>query len=329
MHASSVAVPTTRRRPAVPRGFLIGVLVGAGVVLGLFVAGRREELVIGVISGLAYSLIALGLVLVYKSSGIFNFAQAEFGSVALFSLYLLRTNHVPYLLAALVALAIAVGFGVGVERVVIRPLFEAPRVTLLVASAGVALLSIGVTFWFNDAQGRVVEPAIGGNAPVELFDIVVSWQRVLIVAVVLGVGAGLAVFFRRTTLGLAVLAASQEPVATELVGISVRRLSTLVWGTAALLGGLAGLLVGPFEPFGPGAITVKLLIPGFTAAVIGGMGSLPGAVLGGMIVGIGQSLGASGGVLPESVPGGGAVITFVLLAAILAARPQGLLGRQA
>jgi branched-chain amino acid transport system permease protein len=329
MTATATAAAVVRRGSATARGPMAGALGGAAVVLALFLAGRQEELVIGVISGLAYSLIAIGLVLVYKSSGVFNFAQAEFGSIALFALYLLQINGVPYVLAALLALVIAVGFGVGVERVVVRPLFDAPRVTLLVASAGVALLSIGVTFWFNDAQGRVVDPAVRGNAPIELFDIVVSWQRVLIVAVVLVVGAGLALFFRRTTLGLAVLAASQEPVATELVGISVRRLSTLVWGAAALLGGLAGLLVGPFEPFGPGGITLKLLIPGFTAAVIGGMGSLPGAVLGGMIVGVGQSLGASGGVLPESVPGGGAVITFVLLAAILAARPQGLLGRRA
>jgi branched-chain amino acid transport system permease protein len=325
----SAIATAANRRFETARGPVVGVLAGAGIVLLLFVAGRREELVIGMISGLAYSLIAVGLVLVYKSSGVFNFAQAEFGSIALFSLYLLRVNDVPYVVAALLALAIAVAFGVIVERIVIRPLFDAPRVTLLVASAGVALLSIGVTFWFNDAQGRVVEPAVSGNAPVELFGIVVSWQRALIVLVVLVVGAGLALFFRRTTLGLAVLAASEEPVATELVGISVRRLSTLVWGAAALLGGLAGLLVGPFEPFGPGGITVKLLIPGFTAAVIGGMGSLPGAVLGGMIVGVGQSLGASGGVMPESVPGGGAVITFVLLAAILAVRPQGLLGRRA
>jgi branched-chain amino acid transport system permease protein len=310
-----------------PPGRLVGIGIGAAVVLLLFAAGKREELVIGVITGLAYSLIALGLVLVYKSSGIFNFAQAEFGSVALFALYLLRVNDVPYVPAALIALAIAVGFGLAVERLVIRPLFEAPRVTLLVATAGVALLSIGITFWFNDAQGRLVDPAVRGNAPAEVFGIILSWQRVLIVAMVVLVSAVLALFFRRTTLGLAVLAASQEPTATELVGISVRRLSTLVWGVAALLGGLAGLLVGPFEPFGPGAITVKLLIPGFTAAVIGGMGSLPGAVLGGMIVGVGQSLGASGGVLPDSVPGGGAVITFVLLAGILAARPQGLLGR--
>ena len=154
-----------------------------------------------------------------------------------------------------------------------------------------------------------------------------SGQRLLIVVVVAAVCALLALFFRRTTLGLAVLAASQEPTATELVGVSVKRVSTLVWVLAALLGGLAGVLAGSFEPFGPGAITTKFLIPGFTAAVIGGMSSLPGAVLGGIIVGVGQSLGASGSLLPESVPGGGAVVTFVLLAAILALRPQGLLGR--
>ena len=301
--------------------------MGAGVVGLLLATGKKEELVIGVITGLAYSLVALGLVLVYKSSGIFNFAQAEFGSIAVFTLYLLRENDVPYALAVVVALFVAVALGLAVERGIVRPLFDAPRVTLLVATAGAALLSIGVTFWLNDAQGRTVEPAIHGNAPFRVFDIIISWQRVLIVVVVVAISAALALFFRRTTLGLAVVAASQEPTATELVGISVRRLSTLVWGLAALLGGLAGVLVGPFEPFGPGGVTLKLLIPGFTAAVIGGMGSLPGAVLGGMVVGVGQALGASGGLLPDSVPGGGAVITFVLLAGILAVRPQGLLGR--
>ena len=308
-------------------GRLTGTAVGVGVVLLLFATGHKEDLVIGVITGLAYSLIALGLVLIYKSSGIFNFTQAEFGSVAVFVLYLLRENNMPYVPAALLALLAAVVMGFVVERAVVRPLFDAPRVTLLVATAGVALLSIGVTFWLNDAQGRTVDPAIRGNQAMKLFDIIVSCQRVLIVVVVIAIGVALALFFRRTTLGLAVLASSQAPTATELVGISVKRLSTLVWGLAALLGGLAGVLVGPFEPFGPGGMTVKLLIPGFTAAVIGGMGSLPGAVLGGMIVGVGQSLGASGGLLPDSVPGGGAVITFVLLAAILAIRPQGLLGR--
>ena len=305
-----------------------GRLVGIGIALAVVVLLRdeKEALVIGVITGLGYSLIALGLVLVYKSSGVFNFAQAEFGSVAVFVLYLARVNDVPYVFAALLAIAVALAMGWAVERGVVRPLFEAPRVTLLVATAGVALLSIGVTLWLNDAQGRVVDPAIQGNA-FTLFDIIISKQRLLIVIVVAVISIVLALFFNRTTLGLAVLAASQEPTATNLVGISVRRLSSLVWVIAALLGALAGILTGPFEPSGPGAVTSKFLIPGFTAAVIGGMGSLPGAVLGGVIVGVGQSVGASGDLLPDSVPGGGAVVTFALLALILAIRPQGLLGK--
>ncbi|HEX4904805.1 MAG TPA: branched-chain amino acid ABC transporter permease [Acidimicrobiales bacterium] len=305
-----------------------GRLIGIGIALAVVVLLRdeKEALVIGVITGLGYSLIALGLVLVYKSSGVFNFAQAEFGSVAVFVLYLARVNDVPYVFAAILSIAVALAMGWAVERGVVRPLFEAPRVTLLVATAGVALLSIGVTFWLNDAQGRVVDPAIEGNA-FTLFDIIISKQRMLIVIVVAVISIVLALFFNRTTLGLAVLAASQEPTATNLVGISVRRLSSLVWVIAALLGALAGILTGPFEPFGPGAVTSKFLIPGFTAAVIGGMGSLPGAVLGGVIVGVGQSIGASGSLLPDSVPGGGAVVTFLLLAVILAIRPQGLMGK--
>lgn len=309
------------------RGRLVGVGISLAVVVLLVARGQKAALVIGVITGLGYSLIALGLVLVYKSSGVFNFAQAEFGTVALFVLYLARVNDVPYLLAAILAIVSAVAMGWTVERVVVRPLFEAPRVTLLVATAGVALLSIGITFWLNDAQGRTVDPGIAGNPGFTLLGIVVSWQRFLIVAVVAAISIALALFFNRTTLGLAVLAASQEPTATNLVGISVRRLSSLVWVLASLLGALAGILTGPFEPFGPGAVTSKFLIPGFTAAVIGGMGSLPGAVLGGVIVGVGQSVGASGSVLPDSVPGGGAVVTFALLALILAIRPQGLLGK--
>jgi branched-chain amino acid transport system permease protein len=306
-----------------------GAAVGVAVVVLLLATGHQQDLVIGVITGLGYSLVALGLVLVYKSSGVFNFAQAEFGTVALFVLYLCRANDMPYGFAALFALAAAALMGYVVERVVVRPLFDAPRVTLLVATAGVALLSIGVTFWLNDAQGRTVDPAVRSREAFKLFDIIVSGQRLLIVVVVALVGALLALFFRKTTLGLAVVAASQEPTATELVGISVKRISTLVWVLAALLGGLAGILTGSFEPFGPGAVTSKFLIQGFTAAVIGGMGSLPGAVLGGIVVGVGASLGASGSLLPDSVPGGGAVVTFVLLAGILAIRPQGLMGRTA
>jgi branched-chain amino acid transport system permease protein len=137
----------------------------------------------------------------------------------------------------------------------------------------------------------------------------------------------LGLFFSRTNLGLAILGVSQEPVATELMGISVRRLSSFIWGLTGLLAGIAGMLTAPVVgSFGPGFLTFNSLIPGFTAAVLGGMNSLPGAFVGGVVVGVAQSLAVSSPAF-RSVPGAGSVMVFVLLLVVLAVRPQGLLGK--
>lgn len=304
----------------------IGVGVGLVVILALV---RPTQLVIGTITGFVYGLTALGLVLVYKSSGVFNFAQGELGTVAIFATWLAHSQGLPYGAAMAAGVLSALAMGLATERLVIRPLADAPRVTVLVATAGVALLAIGAQFWLGGANIRVLDPALVEPRRISVLGVFISDQRLLIIAVTIVVGAALAWFFSRTLLGLAVVAASQEPVATELAGISVRRISTLVWGMTAVLGGVAGILFAPVNgTFTPGLMTSQALIPGFTAAVIGGMTSLPGAFLGGVIVGVGQSLGASGGLLPESVPGGGAVATFALLVAILSLRPQGLLGER-
>ena len=174
-----------------------------------------------------------------------------------------------------------------IERIVIRPLFDAPRVILLVATAGVALLAIGVEIWFGTAQAKsVAKPfdqvdrvAILGRAGLRPAAAADRHARSCW-PILLGL------FFTRTNLGLAILGASQEPTATELVGISVRRLSSFTWVLAALLGGLAALIAVPDGgSFAPGIMTSTYLIPAFTAAVLGGMTSLPGAFLGGIIVG--------------------------------------------
>ena len=311
------------------RGVVIGALVGAVVVVGLVAAGLKQALVIGIISGAAYGLVALGLVLVYKSSGVFNFAQGEFGTVAVFVLWLTTTQGLPYAAGMLAAVAVALGMGLVTERLVVRPLFEAARVTLLVATAGVALLAVGIQIWFGEATPRRIDPAFPRFDRVSVFGIAVSDQRLLLIAVLVVLAGALALFFNRTTLGLAVLGASQEPTATELVGISVRRVSSFVWAMAALLGGTAGILAAPIGgTFVPGLFTSQYLIPAFTAAVLGGMTSLPGAFLGGIIVGVGQSAAVSAGFLAD-VPGRGAIATFVLLIVVLAVRPQGLLGKSA
>jgi branched-chain amino acid transport system permease protein len=307
-------------------------LIVAGVVVAIvvafFVAGIQRALLIGLIAGAAYGLLALGLVLIYKSSGVFNFAQAEFGTVAVFALYLLK-GSMPYPLALLGALVVAIVVGLVVELLIIRPLFDAPRVTLLVATAGVALLAIGLQFWIGGAKLRQIGPLFHANA-FTLFGQNISLQQVSVVVALLALGILLGVFFNRTNLGLAILGASQEPVAAEVVGISVRRLSAFTWALAALLGGIAGVLYMPvLGTFGPGALTLgtgsAVLIPAFTAAVLGGMTSLPGAFVGGTIVGIAQAAAISLKGL-SAIPGRGSAITFVLLLGVLVVRPQGLLG---
>src|SRR2546423_172748 len=205
----------------------------------------RQALVIGVVAGSGYGLIALGLVLVYKSSGIFTFAQGEFGTIAVFALWGAHSAGVPYGAAMLLGLLAALTSGLATERFVVRPLFDAPRVTLLVATAGVSLLAIGTELWLGQARLRFVAPALRRLDRVSVFGFAVSDQRLLVIGTVAALAAAGAFFFTRTDLGLAIRGLSQNPMATELMGISAPRLSRFTWGAAAVLGGLGGLLSAP------------------------------------------------------------------------------------
>ena len=311
-------------------GVVVAVALSVAVVVVLLATGEKESLVIGITTGAAYGMVALGLVLIYKSSGVFNFAQGEFGTVALYALYLLDFET-PYWLALLGALVAAALMGFLTERVVIRPLFNAPRVILLVATAGVALLAIGIQIWYTGAQARSVNKLFDRVDRIEVLGRQISDQRLLLVGVLIVLAVLLGLFFTRTNLGLAILGASQEPTATELVGISVRRLSTFIWVLAAVLGGLAALIIVPDEPgsFGPGFMTANYLIPAFTAAVLGGMTSLPGAFVGGILIGVVQSVSTSAEIF-QDIPGTpSTLVTFCVLLGVLLVRPQGLLGKRA
>ena len=286
----------------------------------------------GIIFGSGYALLALGIVLIYKGSRVFNFAQGEFGTVAAFVLYLLQF-HVPYWVAIVGALVAAVAMGLLMERLVIQPLFNAPKVTLLVATVAVALGAISLELFFvGGGSTRFLPVAVEGTA-FTAFLVAVTWQKLLVVAALGALAAALALFFTKTQLGLAVLAASQEPTATNLVGISVRRISSLVWALAAFLGGLAGILLSPgFGEFTPAYVTSNFLIFAFVAAVVGGMTSLPGAVVGGLALGIVQQLTLTYLTkidwVSQNIASTGDVAVFVLLLAVLLIRPAGLLGKE-
>lgn len=291
-----------------------------------------RSLVIGIINGAVYALLALGLVLVYKGARVFNFAQGEFGTIGMFIAWaLVEKQGLPWVVGAPLAVFIVAGIGFVAERLIVRPLFNAPRVTLLVATAGLALLFIQLELIYTGANPQQIDPPFAGTG-ISVLQVIITPQQILTFFVLAVLGAGMAYFFNKTDVGLAVLATSQEPVATELVGIGTRRMSALIWTLAAALGAIAGILVGGSGNFTPAFMTTGYLLPSFTAAVVGGITSLPGAFVGGIVIGIAQSMsnyffqelpGISG------VPGASGIFIFLLLVVILLFRPRGLLGTEA
>jgi branched-chain amino acid transport system permease protein len=289
----------------------------------------RQFLVIGLFTGAIYGLLAVGIVLVYKGAHVFNFAQGEFGTVAAYVVWFFHTNaHAPYGLAVSVGLVVAVALGLIVERLVVRPLFHASRITLLVATVGVALFIIGAIFVLGKPEVRVLAPAIGGE-PLIMLDTAILPQQVLALVILGALAVALWAFFSRTNLGLAVLATSQDPLATQIVGISLPAMSRFIWGFAALLGGIAGIVAGPISGVTPGVMTTIWLVPAFAGAVLGGMTSLPGAFIGGVLVGVAQNLGIYFLGQRLSLPGPSELTVFALLLLVLLIRPQGLLGKEA
>jgi len=287
-----------------------------------------SSIVNGLINGTIYGLVAIGLVLVYKGARVFNFAQGEFGTVAVFVAWILNTDPpgLPMWLAILAGLAAATMFGLLVERLVVRPLSTSPGVNLLVATAGVAIAAISIQLLLGEAEARVLNPLVAGEG-ITVAGIPVRPQQMIMIGMLGVVALFLYLFFTRTSVGLAVLATSQDPLATNLSGINTKRISALVWGMAALLGGVAGLLQGPVTVFFPGFMTATVLLPAFTGAVLGGMTSLPGAFVGGLLVGVAQDVGSQ--VIPEAVTGSAELTVFALLLLVLLIRPQGLLGKEA
>jgi branched-chain amino acid transport system permease protein len=338
-------------RTAIVSG-VIAVIVGAILLFtGDDPLGPSADVVIGIASGAAYGLVAIGIVIVYKGARVFNFAQGEFGTIGAYAAFVLLEQvdsvfgfkvDIPMWAAIPLAILGAMFVGLVMERIVVRPLMDAPRVNLLVATIAFSLLAIGIELLLFRPEPKTLDPIIktvdkaGKPLGPELFGYFLEPQRIIIIGVLLMLAVALGYFFSRTNLGLAVLATSQDSLATRAVGIGVERMSRFIWVSAAFFGAVAGILYVPLSSLQPGAVTSAILIPGFAAAVIGGMTSLPGAFVGGIAVGLIQGLAGWAanhfylGDQPWSlvVPGPTDLALFVALLVVLLIRPQGLLGTE-
>ncbi len=285
-------------------------------------------LVIGLINGGIYGLLALGIVLVYRGSRVLNFAQGELGTVGLYLAFWLSVKHsLPYWVGALGAIALAVALGVLFEWLVVRRMIEGSRLTVAVGTVGLLLFLFSLELQLFSGSPRLAPDPFSGRG-VSLAGVNVSRTQIFSLVLVVIVALALAALLRRTDFGLGVLAAADDPVAVRLVGVRLWQVSAFTWGLGAALSALAALMIAPtVGVFTPGFAS-EMFVKALAAALIGGLVSLPGAFVGGIAVGMIEA--SSLKFFSDSaLPGIEILAVFITIVAVLVLRPQGLLGSRA
>ena len=287
-----------------------------------------RALISGLANGGIYALLAVGIVLVYKGSRVLNFAQGEMGTFGVYvAWWVIDKQGQPWIVGAVCGVVAVAAIGSIFERTVVRPMGDASRVTIAVATIGLLLLLTALEFKIWGPSPQILPPAIKGMGP-QVAGYFVSYSQMLGLAAALLLGLALAAFLRRTDVGLGILAASEDPTATRLVGVPVGLLSNLTWATAGVISVVALLLITPqIGVFAPGFLT-GVFVRGLAAAVLGGLTSLPGAFVGGIVVGELEAV--VGKIFVTSTfPGITVVAVLVVVVGILLFRPGGLFAKAA
>ena len=247
-----------------------------------------QVLVLGLINGGIYAIFALGVVLVFRGTGVLTFAQGEIGTVALyFAYFLVAKQHLPWLVGAFGAIALATVLGALFEFLFVRRMVQADPVSTAVLTVGFGLFLLAFEFFFFGGSPRVLPPPT--KSGLHLAGVIVSAPQIAALVLALALGCGLQSALRRSDFGLGILAAAQDPDAVRLVGVPLSRITLTVWSAGAALSGLAALLVEPTVGVISPGYASELFVIGLAAAVIGGLTSLPGAFVGGVVLGLAQS----------------------------------------
>jgi len=277
----------------------------------------------GISQGCIYGLIALGFVLIYKATETVSFAQGELMMMGAFGgLAAMTWLGLPYWLAVLSAITAMTLFGVILERVVIRPILGQPAFSVVMLTIGIGYVARGlITMLPNIGTETHVLPVPYKDEIWKAAGLVINVEQVVVIGATALLCALLFALFRYSKLGIAMQAASQNQLAAYYMGIPVRALNGVAWGLAAAVAAIAGLLLAPitFVHANMGLIGLKA----FPAAVVGGFGSLPGAIVGGLIIGIIESL--SGFYLPDGFKD---IAAYVVVLLMLVVKPNGLFGEQ-
>lgn len=282
-----------------------------------------ELLISGALTGLMYSLVALGFVLIYKSAGVPNLAQGALVMTAGYAVWLVMSWGLPVWIALPLAAAIMFGFGLVVERLLLRRMVGQPVIMVVMLTLGLEILLRGLVPGILGSTPRPIDLGIG-FAPVIIGDVFINRTSLYGgIAALLLVGASL--LFFRTRLGTKLRAVSDDHVSSWAVGISVERAIGISWGLAGIAAVVAGALWGSSQ--GADWTLSMLLFPAVAVVILGGVDSIPGVVVGGILVGV------LGTVIPgylDSVVGGSTrdVVTSLIILLTIMVRPFGIFGRE-
>jgi branched-chain amino acid transport system permease protein len=337
-----MAIPA---RPALPaldvsppvRTLILGVggVVGSLVLLGAIGlvltqtepafawSGYVQQVVSGLAQGAIFASLALALVLIYRATDILNFAQGEMATFTTYIAWSLM-HHMSYWPAFALTLVIAFLGGAAVERTIIRPVEHRPEIVIVIVTIGLLIALNGLVGWIWDPEVKAFDSPFPARTT-EVGGVVIFLQDLGVLGVALVTVALLWAFFRFTTLGLVMRSVANSQDASRLLGVRVGWMLALGWGLAAVLGAIAGMMAAPTQFLDPNMMLI-ILIYSFAAAVLGGIDSPVGAVVGGLVLGVlinllGTYVDFIGGEL--RLPAALVVLLIVLLI-----RPQGLFGHR-
>ena len=282
-----------------------------------------QQVVSGIASGGIFASLALALVLIYNAMGLVNFAQGEMAMLATFVAFALIDHGVSYWIAFPATLVIAFAGGIVIQRIVIRPLERAPILTLVIVTLGLATLVNGLAgFAFGYVPRSFPSPFPADT--VSLLGAFVSYRDLGVIAVSAVVLLAIYLLLQRTKVGLTMRAAAHHPEASRLLGVRVSWMLALGWGLASAVGAVSGIMAAPILLLEPNMMQT-IIIYAFAAAVLGGIESPLGAVVGGVIVGVTVNL--AGAYLPFVGGDLQLAVALAIIVAVLVLKPNGLFGR--
>ena len=276
----------------------------------------------GLSNGAIYALIGFGFAIIYNSTGIINFAQGEFVMLGgMLTVFFLAVFKLPLAVAIILAIIISTIVGVSFERLAIRPLKNASPLSLIIITIGASIFMRGAAMliWGKDTYAL---PAFSGNDPLYIAGATILPQHLWILGVTVLIIIGSRIFFNYSIAGKAMRACSYNPLAAGLVGINVKNMVMLSFAISSAIGSMAGIIIAPLTMTSYD-VGIMLGLKGFCAVIIGGMSSGLGTLMGGLLLGLLESLGA--GFISASYKD---AIAFIILLLILFIQPEGLFGKK-